>query len=152
MHDVERCLLLRDEEHLPSKRQVVRDEVRDRLRLAGSWRAVQDERLAHGGVQDSRKLRGVGAKRTEEVSVLNLGLDLFRRENLDTVVVVSAALHQVRHERMRRQLVCTLGKVLPHDELAEREMPERGIRLHVPAFHRADGFAERLEHLVNGDS
>ena len=65
MDDVERGLLLGDEEHLASVREVVGDQVRDRLRLACSGRTVQDERLAHRRIENRGELGGVGGERRE---------------------------------------------------------------------------------------
>ena len=102
MDDVERGLLLGDEEHLASVREVVGDQVRDRLRLACSGRTMQDERLAHRGVEDGGKLGGVGGERSEQLAVLDVRADFLGRKHLDAVVVVSAAFHEMRDERMRR--------------------------------------------------
>ncbi len=149
MDDVERGLLLGDEQHLAPEREVVRDEVGDRLRLAGAGRPVEDERLAHRGVEDGRKLRRVGRKRGEELAVLDVLRDLLGRKHLDAVVVVAAALHEVRDERMRRELVGAGREVLPHHELAEREVADGGVLLDVPALHALHRVAERREHLLD---
>ena len=50
LDDFERGLLLGDEEHSASEREVVADEVRDGLGLAGSGGAVEDEGLSERGI------------------------------------------------------------------------------------------------------
>ena len=145
MDDIERGLLLRDEEHLASVREVVGDKVRDRLRLAGPGRTMQDERLAHRGIKDRGKLRGVRRERSEEFTVLDVRAYFLGRKHLDAVVVVSAALHEMRDERMRGELVGARGEVLPHHELSEREVAERRAFLYRPLGERLHRLAEGLE-------
>ena len=152
MDDVERGLLLGDEEHLASVREVVGDQVRDRLRLACSGRTVQDERLAHRGVEDRGKLGGVGGERSEQLAVLDVRADFLGRKHLDAVVVVSAAFHEMRDERMRRELVGARGEVLPHHELAEREVPERGAFLDRPLGKRLHRLAEDIQDFRDRDA
>ena len=152
MDDVERGLLLGDEEHLASVREVVGDQVRDRLRLACSGRTVQDERLAHRGVEDGGELGRVCGKRSEQLAVLDVRADFLGRKHLYAVVVVSAALHEMRDEWMCRELVGARREVLPHHELAEREVPERSAFLDRPVGECLHPLAECLQHLRDGDA
>ena len=100
VHDIERGLLLGDEEDAPSVREVVGDEVGNRLRLAGAGWSVQDERLAAARVENSRELGGVGAERAVEVRRVEMRRDRLGREDLDAVVVASAAADEVIDERV----------------------------------------------------
>ena len=147
VNHVEGGLLLGDEEHPPSVREVVRDEVRDRLALARAGRTMQHERLAQLGVKHRRELRGVCAERTEQLRRLDVLRDLLRREHLHAVVEHAAAAHEVVHERVLAQRVEAAREVLPHHELAERELSERKVARHLPARLVLHGRAERLNHL-----
>ena len=53
---------------------------------------------------------------------------------------------------MRGEAVGAGREVLPHDELAEREMPERGLWRDGPAVHAFRRLAERRENLVHVDA
>ena len=149
MDNVESGLLLGDEEHSATKRKVVGDEVGDRLRLAGAGRPMEDKRLAHRGIENGRKLRGVCGKRSEQLAVLDVRADFLGRKDLDAVVIVAAAFHKVRDERMAAKLVGAGGKILPHHELAEREVAYRGSLLDIPAIHALHRLAESGEDLCD---
>ena len=62
-NDVERCLLLGNEQHRLVGGQRIRDQVRDRLRLARARRALEHERSACLRPGDRLKLRAVDRDR-----------------------------------------------------------------------------------------
>ena len=105
MDDVKRGLLLGNEEYPAAERKVVGDEVGDRLRLAGTRRSVQDKRLSHRGIENGRELGGIGGKRGKEFTILDVRGDFLWRKDLYAVVIVAAAFHKVRDERMAAKLV-----------------------------------------------
>ncbi len=76
-HDVEGRPLLGDEQHPLAAGDRASQQVRDRLRLAGSRRPFEHERLAGDGGCDRLQLRAVrrdGAGRVEVVEVAELGV------------------------------------------------------------------------------
>ena len=113
MHHVERGFLLGHEQDAPPQRKVMDDKVGDRLALAGSGRTVQDKRLFHRRIENGRKLRSIGAKRTKEIGGIYVPRNVLRRENRNTVIIRAAAGDQMIHERMAAQLVQPVGKIFP---------------------------------------
>ena len=147
VHNVERGLLLGDEQHAPSEREVVRDEVCDRLRLSGAGRTMQHERLAQRRVEDGRELRRVRAHRAAQMRIVEMAVHLLRREDLHSVVERSGPVDQVGDERMRADSLAARSEILPHHELAEGELPEDALLRHREARQIAHGRAEDAEHL-----
>ena len=150
--DVKCGLLLGNEEDATAVCEIVGDQVRDRLRLAGAGRTVQDEGLAELGVEDGRQLRRVGAQGTVEVHRIEMLRDLLRWEDLDAVVKDSVTGDEMADERILLQDIEPGGEVLPHHELAERELSERDVAGHAPAVHFRHGLGKGVEDLREIDA
>ena len=146
LHHVERRLLLGYEQDSAALGQIVRDDVRDRLRLAGAGRPVQHERLARLGIQHRRELRRIAADRAEEIARLSVARHFIDREDFHAVVEVPSASSQMVHEAVAAQLSGLGGQLTPHHELAEREAAERGFLHDAPPLAALHALAEGAKH------
>jgi hypothetical protein len=133
LHDLERRHLFGDEQDGLAAGQALRDQVGDRLRLAGARRALQDEALAGLCGQHGGQLRGVAVERREQlghrdrVDVAGSGQRPLIGERL------AAVAGQVAHHRRFEEVLGAGRQVGPHDELGEREDAERRAALDRPA-------------------
>ena len=152
LHHFEGGALLGDEEDRAPRGHARSDQVRDRLRLAGAGRTVQDEIAAALRGEDGGELRGVGRERAERLRLVADAVHLRGLHGRDAVVKRAAALHEVRDDGRLREVVQARREVLPHEELAEREAAEPDFGEHLPAFERAHRGAERREDGVHVDA
>ena len=147
---LQRRPLFRHEKHPAAQRQIVRDQIGDRLRFAGAGRAVQHETLAPFRQQHRRKLRGVGAQRAVQRLRLQQRLDFAGFDRFDPGVEFAAfAGDQVGDCRISAQLPGPAREVVPHDEFVEGEAPQRQIVVHLPTLQVAHRLPDQLQHPVH---
>lgn len=143
LHNLERSLLLGEEEDALARREGVSNYVGNRLRLARAGRRLNDKVLALHDVHEGAVLRGVGVLDQVGCDLLDLGVV--------NLVVVGHALEAVvlsvldtfedrADERVSDVVLPVLGlQVLVHGEAAEGEMAEHQPALHLPATEPFDG-------------
>ena len=152
VHDIERGLLLGDEKHPAPDCQIVGDHVRDRLGLARSGRAIQDERLSERGIQHGRQLRRVRADGAVQLSRLEMLGYFAWREDFDSVVELAARADEVVDERALLERLRVLHQVAPHGELAEGEMPDGGAVDDLDVLRLLYALAEDLHDVRHVES
>ena len=150
MHHVQRRRLLRHEQHPASLGQTLRDEIGNRLALARTRRADQHEVLALAGGHDRRQLRRIGWQRAEDL-----------RRTVFMVQPPGVRERNIRHERIARrvkqmadhgvgvQLLGSLGQILPHQVLGERELRQHHLGADLPAPDVLDSGGHAIPHRLD---
>ena len=144
LDDLERRHLLGDEEHgLPAGERLAH-EIRDRLRLPGPRRSLDDEVPAGHGVDDREGLGAVGIDDRTEADSAGMSVDLLAVADRRRTGPEPAATQQRPQDGMVARLL-VLGplvrvEVLVDEELAEREEGEVDrVGVHRPARLVLDG-------------
>jgi len=142
--DLQGRALLRDEEDRAPVGQRVGDQVGDRLGLAGSGRALQDEAVPLLGREHGGQLGRVGIQGAEDLARRSL-VHLARGHELDGGQGGGAGFDQMTDGRIPHELVLASRQVQPHQELGEREVAQVGFLHHLPAGHLQDRPSEGVE-------
>ena len=90
VNDVQSRLLFGHEQHTPPDGQIMRDDVRDRLRFACSGWPVQDKALSKLRIQHCRHLGRIGVHRAIQVHQIQMLVDFIDGKHLHAVVEQAA--------------------------------------------------------------
>ena len=119
VHHLQRRLLLRNEKHPPPQREIMRDDIGNRLGLSGTRRPVQNKTLPQLRIQHGGQLRRIRTHRTEKIFEIETGSDFIRRKYFNPIVENAAAFDQMADQRILLQRIESCGHIVPHDKLAE---------------------------------
>ena len=132
LHHGQRRHLLCDKQHGFPMIQRICNHVGDGLGFAGTGRAVQDKALPPGCRIDRRKLRGIRTCRNCHIRGFDLGIELGRVEVFRMRLPFESTGQERCHDLILPQLLASHADIVPHDELAERELPQHTQRLDRP--------------------
>lgn len=156
LHDVERRLLLREEEDRLMLREGVGDDIRDRLRLAGSGRSLDDQvptphRIYDGAVLGRVRVVDQNGRGPLDLRVID-GVVIWRCEERAAVIAVRlGSLDHRADERVRDGMGWPVarGEVRIDGETAEGEVSEREPAADLPAPLALDRLAHPREVVLH---
>ncbi len=146
LHDVQRRLFFGNEKHAPPDCDVVRDDVRDRLRFARARRSVEHKIFPRRRKLHRRDLRGVRIHRTKKFRGIETAPGFLRRERGNAVIENSVPADEMPDNRMRRECIGVAGKVVPHEKFSERKISEPHVFANFPAAQAEHRATENSEH------
>ncbi len=127
-------------QHRLALRQGIADHVGDRLRLAGTGRAMQDKALAFAGRLDGIKLGSIGNNRRQDRRLqIWIIRNRFRRPR-------QAASHQAGDNLVAQQVLTAIAQVIPHDKLGKGENAEECAFDDIPAVLGHNPLAHRRKY------
>ena len=149
LHNLQGRHLFGNEQYLLPFVQSIGDDVRNRLRFAGSRRTVQNEAFVVNGRTNSFKLRRVGPDRQYNLPrrISLVQIDTLRGSRFYCPLYL--ARDETCHDFISAEFVGVIMDVVPHDELAEREIADNGLLLNVPSLLRHNGPTNYIENSEN---
>jgi len=147
-HHAQRGHLLGHEEHRLSVVDGPRDDVGDRLGLAGARRSLHDEVATGSDLLDDDGLRGIGLDDLDDGGRIEPVIEsVFRRE--ERRLALEAFVQEPAHESVLLEApvrpVCRI-EIPQHQELGEGEEPElHPVRVDLPALPPGDAIGDLRE-------
>ena len=149
LHYVKCSHLLSDEKHTLPLMQSVGHHIGDGLRLACTWRTIQEERFPIAGISDGLKLRTVHVNRQCQICWFHLLIEL-PGIGIRDIIQKEFVFNQTLHDGTLLQLFCMLMYVIPHHELQERIETQRALLVHIPPLTICKSKAYRCKGAAYG--